>query len=108
MRALEMVDEVFEAADTHWRGIGAIPMSGHVLQARFAGFDAHLRFGLERVIEDESGFGECRCSDVLLGLINPPECGLFGTRCTPEEPVGACMVSSEGACANYFRFGQRR
>ena len=108
IRAREMIDQVFEPTDAHWRGIGAIPMSGHKLRERFAAFDTHLRFGLERVIEDESGFGECRCGEVLLGLIKPPECGLFGTRCTPEEPVGACMVSSEGACANYFRFGQRR
>jgi len=108
VRAREMISEVFKPADAHWRGIGAIPLSGHVLRERFAAFNAHLRFELERVIEDESGFGACRCGDVLLGLIVPPECGLFGTRCTPEEPVGACMVSSEGACANYFRFGQRR
>ncbi len=107
-RAKEMIEEVFQPADAHWRGIGAIPRSGHKLRERFAPFDAHLRFGLRRVVEDEAGFGECRCGEVLLGLINPPECGLFGARCTPDNPVGACMVSSEGACASYFRFGQRR
>jgi len=107
-QAKALLKEVFAPADAHWRGIGTLPASGHVLRERFAAFDAHLRFGLRRVRKDTAGFGSCRCSEVLLGLISPPQCELFGDVCTPDSPVGACMVSSEGACANYHRFGGLR
>jgi hydrogenase expression/formation protein HypD len=107
-RAQELISEVFETADAHWRGIGLIPASGHALRSGFAAFDAHQRFGLERVLNDEAGFGGCRCGEVLLGLIAPTDCAPFGEQCTPDSPLGPCMVSSEGACANYYRFGERR
>ncbi len=107
-RAQEMIGEVFEPIDACWRGIGAIPKSGHRLRERFTRFDAHKRFSLQHIVEDEAGFGMCRCGDVLRGLLSPPDCGLFGTACTPDSPLGACMVSAEGACSNYYRFGQLR
>ena len=107
-KALAAINTVFEPANTHWRGIGTIPMSGHKLRSEFIAFDAHERFGLPRIVEDESGFGACCCGEVLLGLQTPLECPLFSVQCTPDNPLGACMVSSEGACANYFRYGERR
>jgi hydrogenase expression/formation protein HypD len=107
-KALALIDEIFTPADTHWRGIGTIPLSGHRLKPQFIGFDAHERFGLPRIVEDEAGFGACRCGEVLLGLIKPTDCPLFGESCTSDSPLGACMVSGEGACANYFKYGERR
>ncbi len=107
-RARELIARVFGSCDAHWRGIGTIPLSGHTLHGGLSEFDAHERFGLERVLEDEAGFGGCRCGEVLLGLISPTDCAAFGGACTPDSPLGPCMVSSEGACANYFRFGERR
>lgn len=107
-KALALISEVFEPADTHWRGIGAIPMSGHKLRPEFIAFDAHERFGLPRITQDDAGFGACCCGEVLLGLQTPLECPLFGVQCTPDTPLGACMVSGEGACANYYRYGERR
>jgi len=107
-KAKELINRVFEPADAYWRGIGAVPGSGQKIKNEFAGFDAHREFAIERVISDTDEFGACRCGEVLLGLIKPIQCKLFGNPCTPQNPLGACMVSMEGTCANYFKYGERR
>lgn len=106
--ARKLIDSVFQPTEAYWRGIGLIPRSGHKLRDDYSEFDATRRFGLERITRDEDYFGPCRCGEVLLGLITPLECPLFANQCTPEAPIGACMVSSEGTCANYFRYGERK
>ncbi len=101
--AQRLVDEVFEACDRPWRGFGIIPGGGLRLRGGYAGFDAEMRFGRSKLpIVD---CGECRSADVLCGRIKPTGCPSFGTACTPESPLGAPMVSSEGACAAYYRYG---
>ena len=104
--AQKMIAECFDAADGCWRGLGSIPKSTLVLKEKYARFDAFRRFGLEDKPGEESG--GCRCGEVLCGLIEPPECALFGTRCSPEGPIGPCMVSSEGTCAAWYKYGQRK
>jgi len=94
--------EVFETTDRRWRGIGPIAGSGWRLRERFAAFDAERRFKLEDITARESP--DCRSGEVLQGLIKPQECAAFGTRCTPRTPLGATMVSGEGACAAYYRY----
>jgi len=85
-----------------WRGIGEIPRSGLGLSEKYAEFDAETRFGLaDQAVEESS---ECMSGLVLQGVMKPHECPAFGTRCTPEHPLGATMVSSEGACAAYYRY----
>ena len=102
-RAWEVIDRVFEPVDAEWRGIGSIPPSGLKLREKYAQFDALNKFDVELTpIPDPRG---CRCGDVLKGLLIPPECPLFGSRCTPASPVGPCMVSSEGSCAAYYKYG---
>jgi len=104
--AQKMIAECFDAVDGCWRGLGNIPQSTLVLKEEYARFDAFRRFGVEdKPGEESSG---CRCGEVLCGLIEPPECALFGTRCSPEEPIGPCMVSSEGTCAAWYKYGQRK
>jgi hydrogenase expression/formation protein HypD len=100
--AQQMMWEVFEVVDRTWRGLGRIPASGLGLRSAFAEFDAERRFDLpvDAVRED----GECISGLVLQGRKKPVECPAFGTRCTPEHPLGATMVSSEGACAAYYRY----
>jgi hydrogenase expression/formation protein HypD len=100
--ARHLVGQVFELVDRKWRGIGAIPRSGLGLRPEFADFDAELRFGLGDIVVDEPA--ECRAGDVLRGKLKPFECPAFGTLCTPSRPLGAPMVSSEGACAAYFNY----
>lgn len=100
------VQEVFELADRKWRGIGEIPMSGLRLRPEFAAFDAELKFGLGDVHVNESS--ECHAGEVLTGKLKPPRCPAFGTRCTPERPLGALMVSAEGACAAYYHLAKYR
>jgi len=100
--AQELIREVFAVTPRRWRGIGEIPSSGLRLAERYADFDAENRFGLADRHLDESP--DCQSGLVLQGLLKPPECGAFGTRCTPEHPLGATMVSSEGACAAYHRY----
>lgn len=104
--AQELVSRVFRAVDRAWRGIGTIPASGLGLQPEFVAFDAEKKFGLEGIHAEESP--ECRAGDVLRGHLKPFQCPAFGTRCTPENPLGAPMVSSEGACAAYYNFGRMR
>jgi hydrogenase expression/formation protein HypD len=94
--------EVFEIGDRKWRGIGPIPASGYRLRAEYAAFDAERRFHVETTHVEEPS--ECIAARVLQGLAKPVDCPAFGTRCTPQTPLGAPMVSSEGACAAYYRF----
>jgi hydrogenase expression/formation protein HypD len=104
--ARQRVEDVFELADRKWRGIGEIPMSGLRLREEFAAFDAERKFGLGGIVVSEPV--ECRAGDVLTGRLKPPKCAAFGTRCTPEHPLGALMVSSEGACAAYYHLARHR
>lgn len=100
--AQAMLHEVFEVVPRAWRGIGPIPASGLGLRAGYADWDAERKFGVSTVGGREDA--ECQSGQVLRGLLKPPECPAFGTRCTPETPLGATMVSSEGACAAYYRY----
>ena len=100
--ALAAIDEVFETCTATWRGLGDIPGSGYRIRDEFANFDAVRR--LEPDVEPTRDPKGCRCGDVLRARIAPNECPLFRTVCTPENPVGPCMVSSEGSCAAYYRY----
>lgn len=99
------LDEVFEVADAAWRGLGVIPRSGLDLREDFRGFDALAQLGV--AVPPELENPGCSCGDVLRGLIEPPECPLFGSQCTPASPVGPCMVSTEGSCAAFYKYGER-
>ncbi len=101
-RARAIVGEVFETADARWRGLGEVPRSGLAFTAGYGDLDARQRFDVNPPPAVEPA--GCRCGEVLRGVIQPQECELFGRRCTPREPVGACMVSSEGACAAHYRY----
>ena len=100
--AQRVVGEVFEVCDRTWRGIGPIPASGWRLSPEFAGFDAERRFDLSGVHTSESTV--CRAGEVLQGVLKPYQCPAFGRECTPRRPLGAPMVSSEGACAAYYQY----
>jgi hydrogenase expression/formation protein HypD len=100
------VEDVFELADRKWRGIGEIPMSGLRLRNEFSAFDAEAKFGLGDVHVSEPV--ECHAGEVLTGKLKPPRCPAFGTKCTPEHPLGALMVSAEGACAAYYHLAKYR
>ena len=100
--ALKAMEEVFEVGEAEWRGLGIIPHSGLVLRQSFSDFDARNRFPLE--IKDSREYPLCGCGEVLRGVLSPQECPLFGTVCTPDSPVGPCMVSSEGSCAAAFHY----
>jgi hydrogenase expression/formation protein HypD len=101
-RAQDLVREVFGIVPRKWRGVGEIPQSGLALQGPYAAYDAETRFSLTTLTEDEPS--ECISGLILQGLKKPHECPAFGGRCTPDHPLGATMVSSEGACAAYFRY----
>ena len=105
-QARDIVSQVFELVDRQWRGIGEIPMSGLGLRDEFAAWDAERKFDLQGITATEPA--ECRAGDVLRGRIKPIECAAFGTTCTPENPLGAPMVSSEGACAAYWAYARYR
>ena len=100
--AQQLVHEVFQVVPRKWRGIGEIAQSGLGLRDAYAAFDAERKFGVAGMRVEESS--ECLSGLVLQGKIKPHECPAFGTRCTPEHPLGATMVSSEGACAAYYRY----
>ena len=100
--AQDLIREVFRVTPRKWRGVGEIPQSGLGLRETYAPFDAELRFGLsERFVEESP---DCRAGLVLQGILKPHECPAFGSKCTPEHPLGAPMVSTEGACAAYYRY----
>ena len=101
--ALKLMDTVFEACEANWRGIGPVASSGLKLKDRYRRFDAESNFDIEAgpCLEPKG----CICGNILRGVSTPMECGLFRTSCTPEHPVGPCMVSSEGSCATYYHYG---
>ncbi|MCE5194844.1 MAG: hydrogenase formation protein HypD [Nitrospiraceae bacterium] len=102
-KAYGMVLKYFEPEDAYWRGIGIIPGSGLKLKKEYNLFDVLQRYKIEVPYHPEPS--ECSCGDVLKGIKIPTECPMFGTGCTPENPVGACMVSTEGSCAAYYKYG---
>ncbi len=104
-KALEAIFEVFQPRDYfEWRGLGSIAHSGMKLKGKYAAFDAELKFEVPglRIADPKA----CQCGEILKGVKKPWECKVFGTACTPETPIGSCMVSSEGACAAYYNFGR--
>jgi hydrogenase expression/formation protein HypD len=105
VKALEVIFEVFEPRDYfEWRGLGSIAHSGMKMKSKYAAFDAELKFAVPGLkIADPKA---CQCGEILKGVKKPWECKVFGTACTPETPIGSCMVSSEGACAAYYNFGR--
>jgi len=104
--AQKLLGEVFEPCDRAWRGIGVIPESGWKLRSDFAGFDAEERFQVGQIQSKESPL--CIAGEILQGRKVPSECPAFGVECTPEHPLGATMVSSEGACAAYYRYRRQQ
>jgi hydrogenase expression/formation protein HypD len=103
-RALRMVNEIFEPVDMAWRGLGMLPLSGLAIKEKYAHFDAQKRLDIT-IAEAEEATG-CLCGQILKGKTIPPQCPLFDTRCTPATPIGPCMVSSEGTCAAYHKYGR--
>lgn len=101
--AQAIIEQVLEPRADLWRGLGMIPDSGLALKPEFAAYDTEKRFGLEPVKQDKPT--ACRCGEVICGLIEPTQCPLFGTACTPDSPTGPCMVSGEGACAAAYHYG---
>jgi hydrogenase expression/formation protein HypD len=99
-----VIQRVFEECDRKWRGVGTIPASGWRLRPSYQEFDAEKRFDVEDIQPEESPL--CIAGQILQGLKKPPDCSAFGKECTPEHPLGATMVSSEGACAAYYRYGR--
>jgi len=101
--ALGIMHRVFEVSEAEWRGLGCVPASGLVLRPEYVRFDASLTFPVDPgPTREHKG---CRCGDVLRGTVDPPDCPLFRHVCTPAHPVGPCMVSDEGACAAWYRYG---
>ncbi|MDI6868942.1 MAG: hydrogenase formation protein HypD [Coprothermobacterota bacterium] len=101
-QALKVMEEVFEPQEANWRGLGIIPESGLALRQPYWDFDARRRFPLK--IMGSREYPACGCGEVLRGVISPQECPLFGRVCTPDSPVGPCMVSSEGSCAAAYHY----
>jgi len=103
-KARDVLDYVFKATDANWRGLGMIPQSGLKIRNEYKEFNAQNRFDLsvENVMEPQG----CACGEVLSGIKYPFECALFGTTCTPDDPIGPCMVSTEGTCAAYYKYHQ--
>ncbi len=102
--AQKMIEKVFSECDRKWRGIGTIPISGWELRPAFDAFNAEKRFDVDAITTEESPF--CIAGAILQGLKKPHDCEAFGKQCTPESPLGATMVSNEGACAAYYRYGR--
>ncbi len=102
--AQRVIEQVFEVRDRQWRGIGLIPASGWGLRAEYAAFDAERRWDVSGIRPQESPL--CIAGQILQGLKKPHDCAAFGVQCIPESPLGATMVSSEGACAAYYRYGR--
>jgi len=103
-QALKLIEQVFETCPAIWRGIGSVPDSGLRLKPEYRKFDAEQAFDTPRVESREPP--GCLCGDILRGVKVPVDCSLFKTKCTPERPVGPCMVSSEGTCAAYYHYGE--
>lgn len=105
-RARACINEVFIPEDAEWRGFGTIPLSGLALREEFYNFDAKKKFTVE--IQDSSEPDGCLCGEILQGHIDPPDCPLFAKICIPENPVGPCMVSSEGTCAAFYKYSRKQ
>ncbi len=103
-RAIEVLDQVFRVSDAEWRGIGTLPNTGLVLRSEYERFDAPLAFDVR--VEPGRDNPACECGEILRGLKAPTDCKLFAGVCTPENPQGACMVSTEGSCAAYYKYGR--
>lgn len=103
-KAVALIEKYMEPVDARWRGIGEIDGSGLALREEYAGFDARKKFALPHIEGRDNP--ACRCGEVLQGKCTSEDCPLFGKACTPEHPVGACMVSSEGACSAYYLYGR--
>ncbi|RLF06899.1 MAG: hydrogenase formation protein HypD [Thermoprotei archaeon] len=103
--AKRFISEVFQVSDAAWRGLGVIPDSGLELRGPYTSYDAYREYGLKLPDGKEDMPSGCRCADVIMGLARPVECPLFMKACTPSKPYGPCMVSSEGTCAIWARFG---
>lgn len=103
--ALSLINEIFEICDAKWRAVGVIKNSGYRFSKKYDIFDAIKRFSIH--VEEKPEPKGCLCGQILLGLKKPTDCTLFGKRCTPNDAVGPCMVSSEGACAAWYRYGIR-
>ncbi len=103
-KARELLERYLEPCDAYWRGIGKLEGSGLKLKKEYEKYDAEVQFGLvERSVKEARG---CRCGEVILGVIEPTNCPLFGKTCTPGNPVGPCMVSFEGTCSAYYKYGE--
>jgi hydrogenase expression/formation protein HypD len=102
--AQRLVSQVFEIGDRKWRGIGTIPMSGYHLRDEFAGHDAEKLFEVDEIATLEPEI--CISGQILRGIRKPHDCPAFGTLCSPQHPLGATMVSAEGACAAYYAYGR--
>jgi len=103
-KAQSVLAEVFTPFDADWRGIGVLPGSGLKIADRYAAFDAERAIPVE--VEELKEHRGCLCGEILKGKVGPFDCPLFGKACTPESPVGACMVSSEGTCAAAYKYGR--
>jgi hydrogenase expression/formation protein HypD len=101
-KAINIMQDIFETVDTAWRGIGIIPESGLKIKEEFSSFDAEKMFEFD--VPDAVILSGCSCGEILQGIKTPPECALYKKICTPINPVGPCMVSSEGTCAAYYRY----
>jgi hydrogenase expression/formation protein HypD len=105
LKAQDRVAEVFELRrEFEWRGLGIVPYSALQIRGKYAGFDAERRFQLEYLCVPDNK--ACECGAILRGVKRPQDCRIFGTVCTPENPIGSCMVSSEGACAAHYSYGR--
>ncbi len=105
MLALDLINEVFEISDVNWRGIGKIKDSSLILNTNYKEYDALIKFGIEIQSSTNLFPNECECGKVLIGEKTPDMCVNFGCKCNPQHPIGPCMISSEGACAAYYRYG---
>jgi hydrogenase expression/formation protein HypD len=104
LTAQRILKKVFKVSSAYWRGFGVIDHTGLELQKQFSSFDASREFGLKNEASLSTRKSRCRCADILKGLIKPSDCPLFSKVCNPENPIGPCMVSSEGACNAYFKY----
>lgn len=101
-RAQTLLAEVFETCDAPWRGLGVLPQSGLALRPGYSRFDAQKALGLQ--LPNVAPIAGCKCGEILKGRLAPPKCPLFGKKCTPQNPVGPCMVSTEGSCAAWYKY----
>ena len=99
------MNELMEGCDSEWRGLGIIPGSGMQLREEWEAFDARKKYNMPKI--EGKANPACRCGDVLQGKCKPSDCKVFGKVCTPQHPVGACMVSGEGACSAYYMYDTR-